>query len=136
MKPKDQTAGNSSASAFLRYPCPVIRHRGCSISPSLVCLAAPEGVSPPSMPTEVGTEIQSHFHHFPLSPNHPLTTDDIGPSIALTMVVIMISPLIWGYKYGEWGKGEGCWRALKEVETEERERKVISLGHSAENYPS
>ena len=44
----------------------------------------------------------------PLSPNHSLTTDDIGPPIALTMVVIMISPLIWGYKYGELGKGRGC----------------------------
>ena len=43
----------------------------------------------------------------PLSPNHSLTTDDIGPPIALAMVVIMISPLIWGYKYGELGKGKG-----------------------------
>ena len=60
------------------------------------------------MPTGVGTKFRNHFHHIPLSPNHPLTTDDIGPPIALTMVVIMISPLIWGYKYGELGKGNGC----------------------------
>ena len=46
------------------------------------------------MPIGVGTKFQGHSHHIPLPPNHPLTTDDIGPTIALTMVVIMISPLI------------------------------------------
>ena len=37
------------------------------------------------------------------------------------MVVIMISPLIWGYKYGELGKGNGCWEVPKEIESKERE---------------
>ena len=56
----------------------------------------------------VGTKFQGHFHHIPLPPNHPLTTDDIGPTIALTMAVIMISPLIQSYKYEKLGKGKGC----------------------------
>ena len=30
---------------------------------------------------------------------HPLTIDDIGPPIALTIVVIIVSPLIQSYKY-------------------------------------
>ena len=47
----------------------------------------------------VGTKFQGHFHHIPLLPNHPLTTDDIGPPISQTMAVIMISPLIKSYKY-------------------------------------
>ena len=53
----------------------------------------------PSMPAGVGTKFQGHFHHIPLPPNHPLITNDIGPTIALTMTVIMISPLIQSYKY-------------------------------------
>ena len=48
----------------------------------------------PGMPVGVGTKFQGHFHHIPLPPNHPLTTDDIEPPIALTMAVIMILPLI------------------------------------------
>ena len=42
----------------------------------------------------VGTKFQGHFHHIPLPLNHPLTTDDIGHPVALTMAVIMISPII------------------------------------------
>ena len=33
--------------------------------------------------------------YIPLSPKHPLITDNIGPSIALIMTVIMISPLTY-----------------------------------------
>ena len=60
------------------------------------------------MPAGFGTKFQDHFHHIPLPPNHPLTIDDIGPTIALTMAVIMISPLIQSYKYEKLGKGKGC----------------------------
>ena len=42
---------------------------------------------------------QSYSHHTPLPPKHPLTINDIGPSIALTMEVVITSPLILGYKY-------------------------------------
>ena len=62
----------------------------------------------PGMLAGVGTKFQGHFHHILLPLNHPLTTDDIGPSIALTMVVIMISPLIQSYKYEKLGKGNDC----------------------------
>ena len=41
----------------------------------------------------VGTKFQSPNLSIPLSPKHPLRIDNIGPLIALTMVVIMISPL-------------------------------------------
>ena len=37
------------------------------------------------------------------------------------MAVIIISPLIWGYKYREFGKGNGCWEVPKEIESRERE---------------
>ena len=60
------------------------------------------------MLARVGTKFQGHFHHIPLLPNHPLTTDDIGPPISLTMAVIMISPLIQNYKSEKLGKGKGC----------------------------
>ena len=52
----------------------------------------------------VGTKFPGYFHHIPLLPNHPFTTDDIGPPISLTMAVIMISPLIKSYKYEKLGK--------------------------------
>ena len=55
-----------------------------------------------------GSQFQGHSHHAPLPPKHPLTTDDIGPPIALTMEVIMVSPLISGYKYEKLKKGRGC----------------------------
>ena len=74
------------------------------------------------MSTGVGTKFRGHFHHIPFPPNHPLTTDDIGPPIALTMVVIMISSLIWDYKYGGLRRGKGCWEVSKEIESKERER--------------
>ena len=103
----------------------------------------------PGMPTGVGTKFRDHFHYIPLPPNHPLITNDIESSIALTMAIIMISPLIWGYKYKGLGKGNGCWEVLKEIESKEREsesepeskdrewtretRKAASLSLCAEN---
>ena len=69
----------------------------------------------------VGTKFQGHFHHIPLPPNHPLTTDDIGPTIALTMTIIMIFPLIQNYKYEKLGKRNGCWKVLKKIESREKE---------------
>ena len=63
-------------------------------SPSFACPAAPRETLLLSMPAGMGTKFWGHFYHIPLPPNHPLTTDDIGPPIALTMAVIMISPLI------------------------------------------
>ena len=44
----------------------------------------------------------------PPPPNHPLTTDDIRPPIALTMVVIMVSPLIQSYKYKKMERKKVC----------------------------
>ena len=46
-----------------------------------------------------GNQFQSHSHHTPLPPKHPLTIDDIGPPIALTLKAIIIPPLTVGYKY-------------------------------------
>ena len=60
-----------------------------------------------------GNQFQGHSYHAPLPPKHPLTTDDIGPPIALTMEVIMVSPLISSYKYEKLKKGRGCWEVLE-----------------------
>ena len=46
-----------------------------------------------------GNHFQSHSHYTPLPPKHPFTINDIGPPIALTMEVIIVSPLILDYKY-------------------------------------
>ena len=63
---------------------------------------------------------QSHSHHTPLPPKHPLTINDIGPPIALTMEVIIVSPLILSYKYEKLKGGKGCWKVHKEVRKGER----------------
>ena len=60
-----------------------------------------------------GNQFQGHSHHAPLPSKHPLTTDNIGPPIALTMEVIMVSPLISSYKYEKLKKGRGCWEVLE-----------------------
>ena len=46
-----------------------------------------------------GNQFHGHSHHTPLPPKHPLMINDIGPLIALTMEVIIVSPLVSGYKY-------------------------------------
>ena len=46
-----------------------------------------------------GNQFQCHSHHTPLPPKRPLTINDIRPPIALTMEVIIVSPLVSGYKY-------------------------------------
>ena len=58
----------------------------------------------------------------PLSPKHPLTINDIRPPIALTMEVIITSPLILGYKYEK----------LKEKMVVEREIKKLGKGEKIE----
>ena len=67
-----------------------------------------------------GNHFQSHSHHTPLPPKHPLTINDIGPPIALTMEVIIVSPLILGYKYEKLKEENGGWKVHKEVEKGER----------------
>ena len=85
-----------------------------------------------------GNDFQSHSHHTPLPPKHPLTIDDIGPPIALTMEVIIVSPLILGYKYEkleeerELKGSEGSGKKSEESDLEEEE---IRLSLFAENDP-
>ena len=43
----------------------------------------------------------------PLSPKRPLTINDIGPLIALVLKVMIILPLIIGYKEEKLKKGKG-----------------------------
>ena len=83
-----------------------------------------------------GNHFQSHSHHTPLPPKHPLTINDIGPPIALTMEVIITSPLILGYKYEKLEEERGCWkssgrnlelRAIESQECRERNTKVGEL---------
>ena len=65
-----------------------------------------------------GNHFQSHSHHTPLPHKRQHTINDIGPFIALTMEVIIVSPLTLSYKYEK----------LKKKEGEERERIELSRG--------
>ena len=86
------TAGPSFVTwSLLGKPFPSNKERITSKYTILCMPGSTQGTPLLGMPTRVGTKFRGHFHHIPLSPNHPLTTDDIGPSIALTMTVIMIS---------------------------------------------
>ena len=60
-----------------------------------------------------GNQFQGHPHYTPLPPKQPLTINDIGPPIALTMEVIIVSPLILGYKYEKLKEEEGVERFTK-----------------------
>ena len=51
------------------------------------------GTPLPSRFAWTGTKFQGHNCYILLSPKHPLKTDNIGPSIALAVAIIMISPL-------------------------------------------
>ena len=53
---------------------------------------------------------QNHSHHTLLPPKHPLIINDIGPPIALTMEVVIVSPLILGYKYEKLKERGGDYR--------------------------
>ena len=46
-----------------------------------------------------GNQFQCHFYHTPLPPKHPLKVDNIRPPFPLTTKVVIIAPLILGYKY-------------------------------------
>ena len=90
------------------------------------------------MSTESGNHFQSHSHHTPLPPKHPLTINDIGPPIALTMEVIIASPLILSYKYEklEEEKGLKDWESKgKNREESDPEEEEIRLSLFAENDP-
>ena len=92
----------------------------------------------PSMSTESGNHFQSHSRHTLLPPKHPLTINDIGPPIALTMEVIITLPLILGYKYEKLEEerglkgGESSGKKREESNPEEEE---IRLSLCTENDP-
>ena len=77
---------------------------------------------------------QNHSHHTPLPPKHPLTINDIGPPIALTMEVIITSPLILGYKYEKLEEERGCWKSsgrnleLRVIESQECRERNTKVG--------
>ena len=60
-----------------------------------------------------GNQFQGHSHYTPLPPKQPLTINDIGPPIALTMEVIIVSPLILDYKYEKLKEEEEVERFIK-----------------------
>ena len=117
VKPKDRTAGTNSPLAFQCCPCPVSRHRvkqlsfslpvACVLGSALGSIVARHAYWSGNQVPEA-TFITFHSHL-----NHPRTTDNIEPPITLTMAVIMISPLIWGYKYGELEKEKGWLRGFQ-----------------------
>ena len=49
-----------------------------------------------------GNQFHGHSYCTPLPPKHSLTINDIGPPIALTIEIIIVSPLILCYKYEKW----------------------------------
>ena len=90
------------------------------------------------MSTESGNHFQSHSHHTPLPPKHPLTINNIRPPIALTMEVIIASPLILGYKYEklEEERGlKGSESSGKKREESDPGEEEIRLSLYAENDP-
>ena len=62
-----------------------------------------------------GNQFQGHSHRTPLPPKHPLTINNIGPPITLTMEVIIVSPLILGYKYEKWKEEKVVERFTKKL---------------------
>ena len=56
---------------------------------------------------EVWSQFQCHSHHAPLPFKHPLTINNIGPPIALTLKAVIIPPLILGYKYEKLRREKG-----------------------------
>ena len=67
--------------------------------------------------------------------------NDIGPPIALTLKIIIVSPLILSYKYEKLKEERGLEKACKETERIEWgelsrvKREAISLSLYAENDP-
>ena len=86
-----------------------------------------------------GNQFQGHSHHTPLPPKHPLTINDIGPPIALTMEVIKVSPLVSGYKYEKLKEERGLKGSQrsggKERESRDPEEEEIFLSLCVENDP-
>ena len=80
-----------------------------------------------------GNQFHCHTHHAPLPPKHPLTTNDIRPLIALTMEVIIVSPLISRYKYEKLKEEIGCWKAHKEVGKGEKIQQSRGRGNFVES---
>ena len=70
-----------------------------------------------------GNPFQGHSHHTPFPLKHPLTINNIGTPLALTMEVIIVSPLISGYKYEKLKEERGLERFTKKWER--RESRVI-----------
>ena len=65
-----------------------------------------------------GNHFRGHYHHTPLPPKHPLTINDIGPPITLTLKTIIIPPLMLGYKYKklkEKGGEKRDWKRNKRI---------------------
>ena len=71
-----------------------------------------------SMSTGVGTSFKAILAMFHSHLTTPLTINDIGPPIALTMKVIIVSSLILDYKY----------KKLKEEKVVERFTKKLGKG--------
>ena len=84
-----------------------------------------------------------HSHHTPLPPKHPLTINNIGPPITLTLKAITIPPLTLGYKYMNLKKKRGMKETGKEIKEQgeasnpERERERCNAESlCAENNPT
>ena len=87
-----------------------------------------------------GNQFQGHSHYTSLLPKHPLTINDIGPPITLTLKAIIIPPLTLGYKYKKLKEKNGMKETSKEIREQgeashpererERERERCNVGES------
>ena len=91
--------------------------------PYLECLVTTWEIPPPNITPFFwsGNQFQCYSHHTPLPTIHPLSDNNIGPPFPLAIRVIMIFPLILGYKYMRLRKG----RRLLKVWEESLEPRII-----------
>ena len=94
---------NICSSWFIAWELPEKVHLGrehdCSGTLYLNCPIPPWEVSLPNIPSGVGSQFQCHSHHILLPTKHPLSDNNIGPSLPLTTRVIITPHQLLGYKY-------------------------------------
>ena len=86
------------------------------------------------MTGENGTKFQDHKCCTALSPKQPLYPDNTGPSVALTVIVIMISPLTLTINRRKLGE-EGVQKNGEKIVKERILQLSVTLSLSAENDP-
>ena len=94
---------------------PIFDMCDCSRRPYPECLVTPWEMPPPNITLPwSGNQFQFHSHHTPLPTKHPLSDNNIEPPFPLAIRIILIFPLILGYKYMRLRKGRGLLKVWEE----------------------